>query len=223
MLFAQGGALQPSYGESEVIEIVLPYAPQYDFNVLNTLDFTQDTPPIALEDEILSAKDYLQEEYRWLLSALVYGFRFEYVPSDEKRQVQEQWDLVLINEVRQQEYEIEALYHGGSPVPLFQVRYNLSLGEIAYKKRSRDSGYAFASGKNINALRETDTRIEATKEAIKEAIRWYWRQKIYNKPASMSGEIILRDPPYLWVENGEYFSTVTIAIKTKKIKKYDFF
>ena len=64
---------------------------------------------------------------------------------------------------------------------------------------------------------------DATRNAIKDGIRNYYRPIIKNKPKEISGKIILSNEPKIGITEGSYTVKLDFFLETNRIIKYTMF
>ena len=64
---------------------------------------------------------------------------------------------------------------------------------------------------------------EAALLAIKDGIREYYRKIIKNKPKEISGTILIRKIPAIYIDSGHYVVELDFFLQTSKIKEYSQF
>ena len=67
-----------------------------------------------------------------------------------------------------------------------------------------------------------ESRIDALKQASKEALRNLLRPKVYNKPAEIQGEILLRQVPLYSLDAGRYRCVASFQVRVLSIRDYPF-
>lgn len=164
----------------------------------------------------------IKEISPFLLNGMVYGWNFEYTPSDKLRHVSEYFEMNFINEINFQ--ETPAIYKApkviGSNLHSWvefnrtpQQIWNLNQWKSINSKKIQGRG----KGKISDGL---DGIINATKDAVKNAIREYYRSIIKNKPKEIDGKIIIREEPRIGIVEGQYVVDLDFFLETDRIVKY---
>ena len=63
-------------------------------------------------------------------------------------------------------------------------------------------------------------RTDAVRNAIKDAVRAYFRTKIKNKPKEIRGRVLLRREPLIGIDAGRYKVQLDFFLETDKIVPY---
>ena len=202
--------------------------------------FGQFDRPVWLEDEfwaelepvVQDSEDYpltkeeaasrLLEEALYVFSGMIYGFRFVYVPSDETRRVKEEFLLEPVYQlawgdpglqVRQSRKEGDML--------IARVRHNLEEYQIDRIEGWKSNVFPVSSGRgSASIMKGYKEKITAIQKAIKEAVREYARQKVYNKPRRVTGEVLLLETPRIIIDAGSYNAFVKVKLKKVDLLPY---
>ena len=162
------------------------------------------------------------EEARTVFSAMVYGYRFFYVPSDVRRGVSEEFVLEPVAEIPWGDPGL-SFAQGRVVGNLYfaLVRYRLAGHQLKRLESWMSNSFPSAKGEGrSNILGGRESKIDSLGEAAKNAIRTHFREKVRNKPKSISGEIVFLAPPYSYIDAGSYVSTVTIKIDPAELVPY---
>ena len=71
--------------------------------------------------------------------------------------------------------------------------------------------------------REACERVKKIAEAIKNAIREYWRAQIKNKPKEIESRLLICCAPVIGVEAGRYRVMLDFFMETERILNYEMF
>lgn len=161
----------------------------------------------------------------FLLSGMIYGFNFEYTPSDKRRKVSEYWDFTLIKEINKSTNQLE--YKN----PLVEdnklicwVYCDRTLEQVAEYKHWTSIVYPKVKGIGKASVENGfDSIKEACSQAAKQAVREYWRTMIKNKPKEISGKLLLVENPRIYIKNGEYVVDLDFFMETDKIIPYTYY
>lgn len=173
-------------------------------------------------DEVVKG---LLEEARFVFSGMIYGFDFTYVPYDASRKVAEQFDLHPIAEIPWGDPNLQVLdtrVDGG----LLHVRITYSPADFQTRRYVAWSSNVLqpATGRGTASYYDgPKARSTAMEDAIKNAIREYARQRIYNKPKEIRGSLSLVEAPYIIIEQGKYVATAKINLRISDVVPYTVF
>ena len=165
------------------------------------------------------------EEARFVISAMLYGFRFVYTPYDSKRQIDELFTLDAIATIP---WGDPSLIVTSSRVENKKLLVNLRYRISEYQEpwlRSWESGVlATSSGMGEKPMYAGHTqRLAAIEDALREAVREYLRAIVYNKPREVRGTLVLKKKPVIRIESGNYLASVQIALQIDEIVPYTAF
>jgi hypothetical protein len=167
----------------------------------------------------------LLEEARIILSSMIYGYSFSYIPQDNARGVKDWFDLKPIEEIEWGDPNLEII---SSEVVdnrvICKIVYNLS----DYQEARRSSWYSNTIPYSTGTGQENyffgfEAKLTSIKNSIKEAIRNYARARVINKPREIKGEVLVWDSPYTVISEGNYTSTVKIKLLMLEIIPYTVF
>ncbi|MFQ3620732.1 MAG: hypothetical protein SNJ78_07285, partial [Spirochaetales bacterium] len=163
------------------------------------------------------------EEARYVFSGMVYGFVFSYTPSDKARRVEEEFLLEPYHWIQR----------GDPNFQVFQVRRENQRVFVRVRYTLRDFQESWYRGMRSNVLPSvagmgegpfylsTEGRMQAIKEAIKNAIREYARGIMYNKPRTLKGILVLDAAPVMGMDSGMYRARISRAyIRLEEVRHY---
>ena len=171
------------------------------------------------------AERQLLEEGRLLLSGMIYGWSFIYIPGDRARQVQESFILTPVAQipwgsprlvVRESEVHEQKLWA--------QLIYTMSTEE-ALRRASWESNTAELSTGRGRALANAGPpgKGASLRDAIRDAIRLSLDTRVVNKPRQISGELVLWDDPQVFVRSGVYTTVAKVKLLVRELVPYRIF
>lgn len=176
------------------------------------------------EEHIKKLGDLL-EEASFAFSGMIYGFNFNYTPSDISRGVDEIFEFT----------PAAVILKGDPALTVKKTRRDKerTYVSIEYRCDERHGNWisywnsaAFpvtgGSGKGIPGA-SPDARKKAVSDAVKEAVREYMRGRIHNKPRSISGSCVFSEPPVITHAAGLYTASVKIRLEVKDVERYTVF
>lgn len=162
------------------------------------------------------------DEIHYILSGMIFGFSFEYTPSDLARGIDEIFTVAPVAQITRGNPSLkitEASIEGNRYTVRF--RYTLGPDEIRWKKRLQSNDIPLAAGIGEgNYMAGFEGKKEALNESVKESVRSYLRPIVYNKPRRITGELILAELPYTVVKAGKFMTSIRIFLKIEKIEPY---
>ena len=200
-------------------------APGVLFGYTEYLDgeFWTDEDRIIHADDEESAEVRVLMEGRYVFSGMLYGYDFRYVPSDRTRQVEEEFNLQPVAQIPWGDERLRVISTRRSSDGAFvaRLRYDMAPFQLARYEawRSNILPPAFGAG-SANLLRGFDGKISAIEEAVKQAIRSHMRGKTFNKPRTITGRVLLQEPPEVGVASGEYVAKVETFLIIDEVVHY---
>lgn len=187
-----------------------------------------DAYPELEEAQDLSANafDYPSQRIRdissFLINGMVYGYNFVYTPSDKARGVEEYLEI--------KEIESSDLIRGGIKYvsPWFEenrihcwCEYKRTESQIQnynlWSSINNPKIHGRGRGRLIDGF---DGIKNASSDAIKDAIRGYYRNLIKNKPKEITGSVLIRNIPTIGIDNGEYVINLDFFLECGRIVEY---
>jgi hypothetical protein len=184
-------------------------------------------PPVAREGEEYplseeAAVRLLLEEARYVFAGMIYGFRFRYVPADRRRDIDEQFEIEPIAEIRFGDPRLSVIATRVEDLRL-HGRFEYRLADF---QRSRLAGWLSADVPSAAGEGEApfweghDARIPAVEDAMRLAVRELLRSRIDSKPREATGSFVLLGSPRIYVRSGAYQARVDIKVKVNEIRPY---
>lgn len=183
-----------------------------------------DTPE-WLKEVFGFAIDRAKEVTPFILSGMLYGWTFEYTPSDKSRKVSEYFEF---NEVHSFDYEVNKIeYH--APVvkdgKLLVWAYCDRNGaqKLSYERWS-SIVHPHVQGTGTGSVEDGFEGIRAAcGEAVKNAVREHWRIYEKNKPKEITGSVLLINNPRIYIKDGKYVVVLDFFMETDKITRYNYY
>ena len=183
-------------------------------------------PGLVVNDESNSvfafAKGRLKELAPFLMGGMINGWNFDYTPSDKVRKVDEYFSYEpalpfdkQVNPIEYRQIEVmeDRLYCWVycNRTPTQQASYN-AWGSIKHPK---------IHGVGQSKIEDGFDGIKtACEDAMKSAIREYWRGKIKNKPKEITGSVLLIHNPRIYIKEGRYTVDLDFFMETGRIIPY---
>lgn len=165
------------------------------------------------------------KEAQYVYSGMIYGFSFVYIPGDATRGVADSFELTPIAEIKWGDPHLKVLDSRVDASRLVaRVLYSLAPYQETWKQGWDSNVYPTATGRGISRyFLSYDEKMASYKDAIKEAIRDYLRQRIYNKPREVKGQLVLRGSPYTIIDAGQYVTTLSVKLRIDTVQPYTVF
>lgn len=168
----------------------------------------------------------IREISPFILSGMVYGWKFEYIPYDKARGVKEFFEFSPVRELS--EAEIASIQYAkpwieDSALNCW-VEFRRSDAQVHIYKGWVSVLHPKIKGTGYARLSEGFDGIQrACGEAVKLAVRDYERKWIKTKPKEISGTVLMRAPPKIGVDAGRYKVTLDFFMETDRIVEYKTF
>lgn len=187
-----------------------------------------DAYPELEEAQNLEAPEYEYPRQRileissFLINGMVNGYTFTYTPSDKARGVEEYLDI--------QEIVSPEVINGGIHFASSWFEENRIHCWCEYK-RTEDQIQSYKLWSSINnpkihgrghgdLIDGFDGIKNAAHEALKDAIRSYYRNIIKNKPKEITGAVLIRSIPSIGIDNGQYVINLDFFLECGRIVEY---
>lgn len=181
--------------------------------------------PGSFEDTEVQKAPPLQEiddMARFILSGMSSGWNFTYIPSDIRRNVQEEFSLEPIHHIPPGDprFSMDAL----TPAyPRLTCWAQLTVDKAISHRLEYWSSIRFSSGRGRGTgerSAESHGIREAYTKAILNAVRNHARSMEKNKPKEITGEVLLREGPRLYADQGLFIAEVRVLLHVRKIVPY---
>jgi hypothetical protein len=211
--------------------VLLILGTSYAFSTTLSLgEFWCELEPMFRDDEEYplpeeEAVKRVLEEARYVISAMLYGFRFVYTPYDAKRQIDEFFTLDAVATIP---WGDPSLIINSSRVEnkklLVNIRYRVNEYQEPWLRSWESVALATSSGMGAKPMYVGyGQRLAAIEDALREAVRAYLRGIVYNKPREVRGTLVLKKKPVIRIESGNYLVSVQIALQLDEIVPYTAF
>jgi len=205
---------------------LLPAAEQLELEVWCELEpMIQDSEDFPLSAQ--AARERALEEARQILSAMIYGASFTYVPPDAQRKTMEEFILTPLAELKWGDRRLRIAQAEVRDDRLFaRVRYDLEDFQDA-RRRAWDSNSiptSTASGRySLFSGPAPEGKRRSLQEALKQAVRAHLQPVLFNKPREVRGELLLWQPPRVILDAGDYVTFLTVKLRVREIRSYSLF
>ncbi|MCK9170256.1 MAG: hypothetical protein M0P01_07555 [Treponema sp.] len=158
----------------------------------------------------------------FLITGMVNGWNFTYTPSDKLRGVTDFFDFSYIQPLGNSEKDIsytDSWIQDGKFncwvefTRTQQMLRNYELWASINNPVISGKGY----GKIENGF---DGIIDASKEALKDAVRSYFRGRIKDKPKEITGKVLIKNQPSIGIDAGRYIVQLDFFLETDRIIPY---
>lgn len=173
--------------------------------------------------------DALLEEMQTVFSGMVYGWSFTYRPTDKERGVTEALDVTPLGRIKgttgsvdtARALAVSTRIDEQSGLLTVVFRYYLPAFEASRRQAWASSNLDQAAGTGKSkAVDRLESRLDALRQAVKEAVRNLLRPKIYNRPQEIVGEALLREVPRYSLQAGQYVCSARFQMRILNVREY---
>lgn len=160
-----------------------------------------------------------------IMEGMVYGWKFSYTPSDKRRGITEEFELIplkpiLENDTRLSVTDLRVRY----PYLYCWAEYRVTAAASLHRIEWIHINYGRAKGSgSAERKKEIEGVRQAYRNAAQCAIRSYLRKNIKNKPKTIIGEMLIKDNPRLFVSGGMFTAELTVYLHIKEVIPYEVF
>lgn len=181
--------------------------------------------PTEKDDFISLPVQKLKDQIPFIISGMIYGWNFEYVPYDKLRGVNEFFDFSPVEEIN---YPASNISYSEMKVEdgkfYCWVTYKRTDDMFALRQHWNSAAFPHISGKGTGSILTNFEGLQAAySEAIKDAVRTYYRSLIKNKPKEIHGTVLLEENPTVGIYNGQYVVQLKLILRADEIIYYSVF
>lgn len=167
----------------------------------------------------------LKQLSAYLLNGMVYGWEFVYTPSDKLRNVAEYFECNNIKDFEKEKKQIiydDPLITDSKITCWIRFERDPQMIKIYNQWANIKNPHIRGSGKD-SLENGFDGIVKASENALKDAIREYYRKIIKNKPKEIRGTVLIKDVPAIYIKNGQYVVELDFFVETVTISEYSQF
>ena len=176
-------------------------------------------------DEVEHAAKRALEDARVIFSAMIYGYRFRYVPSERARGIPEQCTLEAIAEIPWGDAGM-SVQSTQVQEKMLHVKVQYTLTEFQFRRREAwgSNAVPLAAGIGTGDLFQgPQAKLTALQDAFRESVRSYLRSRTLSRPREVTGELLLWESPYTVIQEGAYVTRVKIKLFIRESVPYRIF
>ena len=168
------------------------------------------------------AMERLLSEVQYVVSGMVYGYRFTYVPSNPNRKVAEVFDLEPYAQIRRGDPRLTVLQTWVEESRLVaRVSYELAAEQEGWFQAWHSSANVRSSGTGTASLfRGPERKSEAVADGIRSAVREHVRAMEFTRPKQIVGAALLASSPRTSIRRGNYQADVDVLLQIDRIDRY---
>lgn len=156
-----------------------------------------------------------------VVSGMIYGWEFQYTPSDYKRKIEENFILNPVSQIKKGDMNMKFRDNWVKDYIMYQnLVYRL---EDFQKKRIESWNSTIvptSSGEGESSIYLENGKSISLKEAIKDSIKKEFQSRGKDKPKNIKGQILLRENPRVYINSGSFKTQVEVLIIYKEINVY---
>lgn len=158
----------------------------------------------------------------FLISGMVYGWEFVYTPSDKARNVEEYFELKEIQPLTPEVEKITYAYPWVEDNKLnCWCEYTRTESQIQNYYLWNSIQHPVIHGRGEGKLElGFDGIRDASEDALKNAVREYFRKIVKNKPKEIRGSVLVRDIPTIGIKSGHYIINLDFFLECDRILEY---
>ena len=176
-------------------------------------------------NEALIPDEDLESLAVFVLSGMVYGWRFEYTPRDSSRGVADYFSIEPLGEIDTASAGFSLIHIEEKGVRLY-CRAEFAFDEAALNSARvwNSVRYKSAKGRGYGERKdETAGMLAAYESAIRAAIHESARAQVKNRPKEVRGEIKFKGEPRVFATSGRFVADADFLINIKEIVPYTVF
>jgi len=172
-----------------------------------------------------SAEERLLTEMQYVVSGMLYGYRFSYTPSYRDREVEERFELTPVLTIPWGDPSSVTLNVADRGTVVYgQFLYRLSDDQRAVRSRWQSAIIPDADGTgNGDIMLGYTGKVNAMQEAMRVALRTYLQGQTRNRPREATGILVLSEAPRIFIDEGQYVARVRIRILMRELQEYQSF
>ena len=162
----------------------------------------------------------------FIISGMVYGWKFVYVPYDKARGIEEYFEVTEINaEAFTNNYNPNKIIYSSPWVDDTLLHcwceYYRTNAEVQNYKAWSSITHPVIRARGYGSIKDGFVGIRAAAEdSLKAAVREYYRGITKNKPRQISGSVLIKNEPILGIDAGRYAINLDFFLECDTIKGY---
>lgn len=168
------------------------------------------------------AVERMLEEAAFILSGMVYGFRFTYAPADPSRRVAGLFELEPHATIVRGDPRLDVLQTWVAGDRLYaRISYAVDDQQKGWYRGWKSATNPSASGVGTAGfIGGPAVKIDAVRDAIRAAIRSHARTLEFNRPRRIDGAVLIAEAPVSGVRSGNYETRLSVLLQIDEIHRY---
>ena len=171
------------------------------------------------------AEKSVLEEARVLVSGMVYGWTFDYIPVNPARSVAESFTLTPVAQVPWGSPRLRVVETQTADEKLWaRVSYAMDDAEAARRASWESATTLLSEGQGkADVMKGAEAKGLSFQDAVRDAIRLALHGTYVNAPRQIVGDVVLWDDPQTTIHSGMYRTVVTVRILVREVVPYRIF
>ena len=158
-----------------------------------------------------------------ILSGMIYGWEFIYIPSDIKREIEEEFTLKPIAIINKDDPNIEYRSNWVKEFIMYQnLIYRLSDHQKRRLKSWNTALIPDSYGEGEASIHIEGGKSESLHNALKDSIKREFQSRGKDKPRRILGQILIKETPRQFINSGNFKTQVEVFILYKKVNEYKY-
>lgn len=180
------------------------------------MDMEANNNDFPVEEEFL--KDIIE-----VVSGMIYGWKFTYVPSDIKREIKEIYTLEPIASIKFGDPNMNFRDNWVKDYIMYQnIVFNLNDFQKKRIKSWNTTVVPSSYGEGEFSLHDPEGKTLSLREAIKDSVKREFQSRGKDKPRSIEGQILLKENPRVFINSGYFKTQVEVLLIYKDIEEYKY-
>lgn len=176
----------------------------------------------ANNDEWDTEEEFIEDIYE-IVSGIIYGWDFYYEPSDIRREIEEIFEVNPIAQIKRDDPNMHLKDNWVEDYIMYQnIVYYLSDFQRVRLKSWKTTHIPTSSGAGEGSSYTETGKDEALREALKDSIKREFQSRGKDKPQSITGQILLKETPRLFINAGLFHYQVDVYILYRDIDEFKF-
>ncbi|OQX29841.1 MAG: hypothetical protein B0D92_01680 [Spirochaeta sp. LUC14_002_19_P3] len=167
----------------------------------------------SMEERQEAAIKQLLEDARWAFSGMLYGFNILWKPPSPERNIKETLEIQLIGTIPRGDPRLKVISTVWEDDILYVLlEYQMDETQQRRLEAWRSQALPFAAGSGTGDIFEEQPYRTAMEQAIREAMRSYFRARYYSRPRLIQGKAGLLDFPKAGFWQASIQASVKLAL-----------
>ncbi|MGL1893809.1 MAG: hypothetical protein OCD02_19385 [Spirochaetaceae bacterium] len=176
----------------------------------------------ANNDEFPVVEEFINDIIE-VVSGMIYGWTFSYVPSDIKRDIKEIYTLDPVAMIKLGDPNMHFRDNWVKDYIMYQnIVYQLDKFQQNRIKNWNTTVVPTSYGEGEYSIHIREAKSLSLKEAIKDSVKREFQSRGKGKPRSIQGQILLKENPRVFINSGFFKTQVEVFLIYKEIEEYKY-